>query len=454
MRQPGRRELGRPPWERRLGRRAFLGGAGAILTLPVLETLIGERAAYADDAFPLRSLFYYVPNGFVMNAWTPQQIGATWTLSPIMQALTMVKTRVLALSGLANAPARPDGPGDHAGGTSGFLSCAHAFKSETNIQLGISIDQVIANAIGDQTRLASMQLGIEGGDSSGGCDSGYSCAYTRNISWASDTQPLSKATDPSVVYDQIFEGADPAATAEEQARRKLYRLSVLDYVKGDAEALHQRLGAIDRRKLDEYLTGISELEKRINKPAPTCEAPGAPVNNQTFEDHVRIMNDLIALSFQCDATRVISFMMGNAGSNLTFPFVGVTSAHHEISHHGGDPTKLADLQTIETWEITQLAYLLEKMQLITEGTGNMLEHSQIFFSSEIEDGDAHAHQNLPVLLCGGAHGAYTSDRHVHYNPSNQGDGPPIANLFVSMAKNAGVSVTTFGNATGELTNLI
>jgi uncharacterized protein DUF1552 len=454
MKGSSRGDLRRAPWERRLGRRAFLGGAGALVALPIFESLVGERHALADDSFPMRTVFYYVPDGIVMSGWTPAATGSAWQLTPILQPLAMMKSKVLALSGLANAPARPDGPGDHAGGTSGFLTCAHAFKSETDISLGISIDQVIANAIGDQTRIASMQLGIEGGGSTGGCDSGYSCAYTRNISWAGDAQPLSKATNPQVVYNQIFEGADPAATVEEKEKRKLYRLSVLDYVNEDAKALQQRLTAPDRAKLEEYLNGIFELEQRIQKPAPTCEAPGEPVSDPAYEDHVRIMQDLMILAMQCDSTRVITFMNGNAGSNISFPFLGVSGAHHELSHHGGDPTNLASLQTIDTWEVTMLAEMLQKMDLIQEGTGTLLEHAQVFFSSEIEDGDAHRHSNLPVLLCGGAHDKYTTDRHVHYNPSNQGDGPPIANLFVSMAKAAGVDVASFGDSTGELPQLV
>lgn len=446
----------RPSREERritMRRRAFLGGAGAVIALPLMESLIGEEA-YADDNFPARSLFYYVPNGIHMDAWTPSETGAAWTLTPILQPLAMLKPQLLLLSGLSNAPAQPEGAGDHAGGTSGFLTCAHATKSESNISLGISIDQVIANAIGDETRIASMQLGIEGGGSTGGCDSGYSCAYTRNISWASDSQWLPKTTSPTVVFNQIFDGADAGATEEEKARRKMYRLSVLDYVREEATALQKKLGYVDRAKLDEYLTGVQELEARLNKPAPSCAIPGEPEENPALEDHVRIMSDLMILAMQCDSTRVLSFMLGNAGSNRSYGFLGVTGAHHELSHHGGDPAKHASLQTIDTWEISMLAYLLERMDAVVEGTGTLLQHSQVFFSSEIEDGNAHRHRNLPVLLAGGCHDFYGLDRHVHYHPSGQGDGPPIANLYIQMAAAMGVDVATFGeNSTGPLDQL-
>jgi Protein of unknown function (DUF1552) len=435
-----------------LRRRAFLGGAGAFITLPLMESLIGEKA-YADDNFPPRTLCYYVPNGIVMSGWTPADTGANYTLSPILQPLTDIRDKVLVLSGLSNAPAKPDGPGDHAGGTSGFLTCAHANKSETDIQLGISMDQVIADAVGEATRIASMQIGIDGGASTGGCDSGYSCAYTRNISWTSATQPLPKTTSPKVVFNQIFEGADPDATAAEQARRKIYRLSVLDYVREEANSLKGKLAPIDQHKLDEYLSGVSDLEDRINKPAPTCEAVPEPADNLAFVDHVDTMHDLMVLAFRCDATRVISFMLANAGSNRVYSMLGITGGHHQISHHGGDMQNLADLQAIDTWEITKFVELLQKMDAVTEGTGTLLEHSQVLFSSEIEDGDAHRHRNLPVLLGGSCHGYYNSGRHVEYEPNKSVDGPPIANLYLDMMAAMGVDETSFGNGTGKLPNL-
>jgi hypothetical protein len=439
--------------KRTLRRRAFLGGLGAVVALPLMESFIGDEA-YADDNFPARTLFFYVPNGIHMADWTPAATGADYTLSPILQSLEMVKDSVLVLSGLSNAPAKPDGAGDHAGGTSGFLTCAHANKSETEIQLGVSIDQVIANAIGEETRIASMQLGIDGGGSTGGCDSGYSCAYTRNISWASASQWLPKTTSPTVVFNQIFDGVDGGASEEEKARRKLYRLSVLDYVREEAIALQKKLSYADKLKLDEYLTAVSDLETRLNKPAPSCEVPGGPDENPALEDHIRIMSDLMVLAMRCDATRVLSFMLANAGSNRSYGFIGVSGAHHELSHHGGDAAKQASLSTIDTWEVTQLAYLLERMAEVTEGTGTLLEHSQVFFSSEIEDGNSHAHRNLPVLLAGNCHGFYDTGRHVHYNPSNQGDGPPIANLYIQMAAAAGVDIQSFGeNSTGALDQL-
>lgn len=437
----------------KFSRRLMLGGAGAVLSLPLFESLIGD-AAYADDSFPARLICYYLPNGMHMAAWTPTQTGSNFELSPILQPLAPVKDQILVLGGLANTPAQPDGPGDHAGGTSGFLTAAHANKSETDIRLGISMDQVIANQIGDATRIASMQIGIDGGGNTGGCDSGYGCAYSRNVSWASETQPLSKTTSAQVVFNQIFEGTDPNATIEEQARRKLYRTSVLDYVREQSQALESKLGYTDRTKLDQYATGIFELEQRLSKPSLVCGATGEPSDTNDIVEKVQIMNDLMVLALQCDATRVITFMLGNAGSNRSYPFLGASGGHHNYSHHQNDPANHAALQSIDTWEVEQLSYLLQRMNEVPEGTGTLLEHSQVFFSCEIEDGDAHRHRNLPIILAGGCHGAYSTGRHIDYEPNKSTNGPPIANLFLSMMAAMGVNQSSFGdNSTGPLGQL-
>jgi hypothetical protein len=419
----------------------------------LFESLIGD-AAYADDSFPARLICYYVPNGMHMAAWTPAQTGSNFELSPILQPLAPVKGQIIVASGLSNTPAQPDGPGDHAGGTSGFLTAAHANKSETDIRLGISMDQVIANQIGDATRIASMQIGIDGGGNSGGCDSGYSCAYSRNVSWASDTQPLSKTTSAQVVFNQIFEGTDPNASIEEQQRRTLYRTSVLDYVREQTQALERKLGYADQAKLDQYTTGIFEIEERLGKAGPVCGAIGEPSDTSDILEKTRIMSDLMVLALQCDATRIITFMLGNAGSNRSYPFIGASGGHHGYSHHQGDPANHVALQSIDTWEVEQLSYLLQLMNGVPEGTGTLLQHSQVFFSSEIEDGDAHRHRNLPVILAGGCHGAYSTGRHIDYEPNKSTNGPPIANLFLSMMAAMGVNQSSFGdNSTGPLGQL-
>jgi hypothetical protein len=434
----------------RVSRRAFLGGAGAVLALPAFASLL-PRSARAEDAIARRHVYFYVPNGIHMAAWTPEATGAGFELSPILAPLAAVKDKLLVLSGLDNTPSNPDGPGDHASGTGGFLTCRHVVKTEgADIKNGISADQVAAAQIGQLTRIPSLQLGTDGGSSAGGCDSGYSCAYARNVSWASETQPLPKTVNPQVVFDLLFEGFDPEATAAEIERRRVYKKSVLDYVLADSKTLSTRLGASDRKKLDEYMTGVSELEKKLAKPAgPACEAIDRPLADLPFQEHVETMLDLMVLAMQCDATRVITFMLGNAGSNRSYPFLGVSEGHHEISHHQGLQSNFDKLQTIDTWEVTQLAYLLEKMDAIQEADGTtLLDSSAVFFSSEIEDGNSHAHENVPVLLAGGCGGAFSTGRHVMYG------GDPLANLFISMLDAVGVSIPTFGdNGTGKLADL-
>ena len=426
-----------------LSRRMFLGGAAAAIALPHLPSFAGESATRTP-----RMLAFYVPNGIQMTGWTPDTEGADWALTPILKPLAVpdagidVKDDVLVISGLRNDPAKPDGPGDHAAGTGSFLTCAHVYKSESHIVNGISMDQVLADHVGTATRFASLQLGIEGGSSNGGCDSGYSCAYSRNISWAGPHTPLNKLTHPQGLFDLMFGGYDASATAEERASRRARKRSILDYVTGDASRLQARIAADDKHKLDEYLTGLRSLEKSI---AGQCTPVDAPPGTLDYQTHVKVMTDLMVTAMRCDVTRVVTFMLNNAGSNRHYSFLGVEGAHHEISHHQDDAQKLADLRTIATWEVAQFAYLLQAMKNVTEEDGRtLLDNSMVFFSSEIEDGNSHRHENLPVLLAGGAAGQVHSGRHIRRQDE------PIANLFVSMLGMAGAPVAEFGDSTGPL----
>ncbi|MBF67697.1 MAG: transcriptional initiation protein Tat [Gammaproteobacteria bacterium] len=426
-----------------VSRRLFLGGAAAAIALPHLPTL----ASTTTKKKP-RMLAYYVPNGIQMTGWTPSSEGAEWALTPILQPLADasanvdVKDDVLVISGLRNDPAKPDGPGDHAAGTGSFLTCAHVYKSESHIVNGISMDQVLANRIGGATRFASLQLGIEGGSSNGGCDSGYSCAYSRNISWAGPHTPLNKLTHPQGLFDLMFGGFDRTASAAERAERQAHKRSILDYVTGDAKHLQSRISAADKHKLDEYLTGLRSLEKSI---AGQCGPGDSPPETFDYQQHVKIMTDLMVTAFRCDITRVATFMLNNAGSNRHYPFLGVEGAHHEISHHQDDPQKLADLRTIATWEVQQFAYLLQQMKNFTEEDGTtLLDNSMVFFSSEIEDGNSHRHENLPVLLAGGASGQLDTGRHIRRQDE------PIANLFTAMLDLAGAPVSGFGDSTSSM----
>jgi hypothetical protein len=436
------------------GRRAFLAGGATIVALPFLES-IELRSAHAQTAaLPRRLIYYYVPNGIHMATFKPTATGAGYPTPAMLMPLEALKDDFSVVSGLENAPAKPDGPGDHASGTSGFITCAHALKSETTIQLGISADQVAAKAIGSATRIGSMQIGMTGGSTAGNCDSGYGCAYARYISWSDVTTPLPKLVDPVKVFDQIFAGVNPTESATAAAKRRAYDKSVLDSITGDAKGLVPKLGKSDNVKLDQYMTSVRALETKLMAMTPVSQCtPGTkPAATTDFPTKVTMMSDLMVLAMQCDATRIISFMLGNAGSGQTYPNLGITAGHHDISHHASDPTKLSQLATIGLWEITQLAYLMNKMKAVTEGTdgSNMLHNSTIFFSSEISDGNRHNHDDMPVILAGHGGGALQPGKHVTFPASMK---QKVSNLLVTMLGTAGVANAAVGDSTGPLTGL-
>ncbi len=422
----------------RMNRRMVLRGAGAAIALPFLPSI-----ARGQGAAPIkRFIAFYVPCGIHMPGWTPQNAGTRWTSTPILAPIEPFRDSVNILNGLRNLPAKPDGPGDHAAGTGSFLTAAHCFKTEgANIENGISIDQVMANQIGQEHRFSSLVLGSEGGGNAGGCDSGYSCAYSRNISWTSPSTPAAKETNPRTVFNRLFGGADTGLTQAQIAKRKLYRKSILDFVREDAETLKPKLGRTDSRKLDEYLTSVRELERQIDLvDAQRCDSGVPPGRPEDLRTHVRQMLDLIVLAFQCDLTPVATYMLGNGGSNRPFPWLNISDGHHQISHHQNNPANHAMLQTIDIWEMEQVAYLLGRLRDTSEGEGTLLDNTLLFFSSEIEDGNSHAHRNLPILLAGGAAGQLRGGRHIVY-----AERPAIADLFISFAQLMGANIDRFGD---------
>ena len=432
-----------------LSRRRFLAGSvGTLVALPFFRSLWPARAHAAAVARPVRLFVFYVPNGIVMPMWTPAREGALDVLPPTLQPLLPVKDRVLVLTGLKNLPAIPEGSGGHASGTGAFLTVTHLSDSETVIRNNISMDQLAAGALRGQTRFASLELGLDGGNALGFCDGNYACAYARNISWSGPTTPMPKINDPRKAFDRLFAGVDPTATAEERARRQRYGQSVLDRVRGDAESLRDRLGAGDRAKLEEYLTSVRELEQRMSGPTGACSVePFVP--SPSLPGQVKAMLDLTVLAYRCDLTRIVTFMLANAGSGRWHSFIGISESHHGLSHHMGDATMKAKLQKIETWEVGQLAYFLQQLRRVPNDDGTtLLDDAMVFFSSELEDANLHRHVNLPVLLCGGGGGALKSGRHVKYPEQ-----PSIASLYLSMLAVMGVDKAKFGDATTRLGNL-
>ena len=452
-----------------------------VVGLPFLESMMPREARAQSQNVAKRLLYWWIPNGVWMDSFRPTTTGTGYTMPPVLAALEPVRADFSIVTGLQNDPAKPDTIGDHAAGTSGFITAIHALKSTTDIRLGISADQIAANGLlknGVKTRLPSLQLGIDGGSSAGGCDSGYSCAYSRNITWSDPLTPLPKITDPLQAFQQLFMGFDPTASVADVAKRRAYDKSVLDYVLGDVNSLSVKLGKTDAAKLDQYLTGVRALETDVmnapssNAGCATGTPPPAAVTD--YPTHVKLMLDLIVLGFQCDATRVISFMLGNAASNQTYPFLTANGApinggHHNISHHGGSPTNIAQLIAINTWTFQQVAYLFTKMKSVADGAlgSNLLTNSTIFISSDISDGDAHNHNDMPIVLGGHGGGMLKPGQHVRYGnplpvgawktlPRSSGagtpvsSGVPVSNLLLTTLATAGVTGVTVGDSTGIL----
>jgi hypothetical protein len=436
-----------------LSRRTFLRGAGTLMALPVLEQMVPRAAHAAPGAAPRRLAVFYTPNGIHMPKWTPTGTGANWELTPTLEPLAPVKRDVSILSGIANFPGLPDGDGHHAAATAAFLSCTKAFKTEgTDLRVGISMDQVIAKHLSAKkaTRFASLELGNDAGKGIGNCDSGYACPYANNIAWAGPTTPVAKETRPKAAFDRLFAGFDPGATQAQVEKRRAYGKSIIDFVRDDATVLKTQLGSADLRKLDEYFTSVRDLEKQVEAievEGPSCDPGTAPGDNEDPRVKTKAMMDLIVLAFQCDLTRVATFMLANARSNKVYGFLGLSGGHHTYSHHQKVQSNYDALATIDRWEISEYAYLLQRMKGIQEGDGKtLLDNSMVYFSSEVADGNMHEHKNLPILLAGGGAGALTPGRHVRYN-----NNPPLANLYIYLMQAMGVDVTTFGdNGTGPL----
>jgi hypothetical protein len=396
--------------------------------------------------------FLYVPNGVNMADWTPQQEGSDYQLPAILEPLAGVRQKLQVLSGLTADTARPhgDGGGDHARALSAFLTGSQAFKTDgTNIRLGVSVDQAAAARIGDRTRLSSLEIGIESGAMAGNCDSGYSCVYSSTMAWRSATQPLPKEVNPKLVFDRLF----TADQSPDRVRRDARRRSILDFVREDSRHLSLQLTVNDNRKLDEYFTAIREIELRIERaeklpPVKTPDYPAPTGIPAEYETHIRLMCDLLTLAFQADVTRVITFVLANEGSNRPYPFIEVPEGHHDLSHHGNDAAKKEKIRKINLFHMRQLAYLLEKLNGVQEGDGTLLDHCMLAYGSGIHDGNAHNHEDLPLLLAGGGCGTLTPGRHMKFATET-----PLSNLWLSMLARMEVSWDRLGDSTGPLAGL-
>ncbi len=436
-----------------LPRRTFLRGIGTAVALPFLDAMMPAFARAATSI--TRVAFIYTANGIIMSDWTPADEGPGFTLSPTLLPVAPFQDQLTVLTGLAhrNGEALGDGPGDHARAGASWLTGVHPRKTQgADILNGMSVDQMLAEDIGRSTPLPSLELGLQDVRMVGGCDSGYSCAYSNTVSWSSPTTPLPYENNPRRVFERLFGDGETTDRAVRAVRARQNR-SLLDFVMADAARLRPSLGAGDRRKLADYLDSVREVERRIENAErrgaaelPTLDRPdGVP---PTFAEHVQVMSDLIAIAFQADLTRVVTFMYSREGGNRTYREIGVPDAHHGLSHHQNDPERMARLQLIDRHHVAQFAYLLGKLAESNDEQGSVLDQSMVVYGSSLSDSNAHTHDNLPTLLAGGGGGTLKGGRHLRF-----ADGTPMTNLLLTMLDKVGSHREQVGDSTGRIEHL-
>ena len=438
-----------------LPRRTFLRGIGATMALPLLDAMVPAASALAQTAAgPARRLgFVYIPNGVIQDQWVPAATGRGFDFSPILSPLEPFRDQTLVVSGLAHRQADSfgDGNGDHPRATAVWLSGVHAWERRgrqgpTDIKLGVTADQIAAREFGKQTPLSSLELALET-PTAIACDTG-DCFYSNTISWRNETTPLDMEAHPRVVFERLFgEGgtaADRLAVIQQTG-------SILDSVTAEVARLERTLGPGDRNKLDEYLDAVRDVEQRIQRSESRgaeslIELPDRPVDiPETFEDHAKLMFDLLGLAFQADVTRVFTLMMAREASPRPYPQIGVPDQHHTVSHHRNDSEYIAKKAKIDTYHIQLLAYFLDTLRRTPDGDGNLLDHSMIVYGGGIGNGNLHEHTNLPCLVAGGGGGRLKGGRHRAY-----AEDTPYANLLLSVLDKAGVPAETLGDSTGPL----
>jgi hypothetical protein len=437
-------------------RRTFLRGMGAVIALPALDAMTPAFAAPArQSARPLRLGFTYVPNGITMGDWTPGSEGRGFQYSRVLKPLERFREDTVVLSGLAhrNGNALGDGPGDHARAAASYLTGVHPRKTAgADIQNGVSVDQIAAQHLAEHTRFPSLELGCDDSRTVGNCDSGYSCAYTNSLAWRGPATPMPPETNPRLVFERLFGDIDTSLPPDVRARRLLYRRSILDLVRARTAELTANLGTADRRKLDEYLSSIREIERRIEKAeqdltglTPNIDKPtGIPV---VYADYVNLMFDLQLIAFQTDSTRVVTMMMGREGSMRTYPEIGVPDPHHPLTHHRGNAEWIERVTKVNTLHMELFAGFIDKLKTTPDGDGTLLDNSIVVYGSGLSDGNRHTHNDLPVLMVGRG-GGFRLGHHIVYPKDT-----PMTNLFLTLLDRVGVQQETLGDSTGRIEHL-
>jgi hypothetical protein len=429
---------------------------GAALALPWLESMQTAVAATASNRPPVRMCFWYVPNGVHLPAWFPEHEGVLIDLPKTLRPLSFASDYLNCFRGLTHNTALTNGDADgcgHGQGAASFLTGAQAFRSQDNVRVGVSIDQLYARHVGNATRLPTLELGCESPRS--GNAFGYSGTYKTHISWRTPSSPAPYEINPKLVFDRLFTDGGSKLTQATVAERDFYRKSILDFVRDDAGRIQKRVSGADRQKLDQYLNGVREVERRIQNAAPSANLSGIDFSRpegipEDFDEHLRLMCDLMVLAFQTDSTRASTFMVTKEATDRNYPWLGFTDGHHELSHHGNDEEKNRKLREIDRYHIEILAYLIEKMMMVEEADGStLLDNSMVLYGSGISDGDRHDHVNLPVILLGKGGGTLRAGQYLNCRPET-----PMANLLLAMLHQANVAVEHFGDSTEPLPGLL
>jgi hypothetical protein len=435
-----------------LSRRTVLRGLGVSIALPLLDGMIPAFAAGPVRVKRLGAI--YVPNGMSMPYWTPKSEGSL-ELSPVLEPLTRVRNQVVVLSGMSNKDALPlidEGDGDHSRCQAGYLTGAHAHKASgksTTLNVGVSMDQIVARHLEKETQLASLELSLESNDLAGQCEDGYGCAYSATIAWRDATTPLPMESNPRAVFEHLFgtsEGTDRAA----RLRHLRADRSLLDSVTEEIASLRRTLGRGDRRKLAGYFDSIRDIERRIQiaEAQSGLELPEVPRPAgipAKFEDYANVMLDLWMVAFQADLTRVCTFLFGREKSVRTYPEIGVSDPHHPVSHHGNRPGELERLYKVNKFHMQMFARFVEKLQSTPDGDGSLLDNSVILYGAGMSNSNAHVPKNLPLLLAGGGAGGINGGRHVQLAPDT-----PMANLHLTLLDKMGVAIERFADSTSGL----
>jgi hypothetical protein len=439
-----------------LPRRTFLRGVGAAVGLPFLDAMAPAMTATSriPGVAPTRMMFVYVPNGIDMRHWNPDYDGKLRELPRILKPMEEFRQDITLLSNLTHNTGRAllDGAGDHGRCSGSYLTGVQVKKTTVDIRASVSCDQLVANEVGKQTRFPSLEVGLEDARQAGDCDSGYSCAYTNNLSWRSETQPNPPILNPRTLFERLF-GKGVELSPEERARRARYRRSILDFVQEDTRRLQATLGPTDRRKLDEYLSSIREIERQLAK-AESDNAqidPGMPKPYgipADFAEHFKLMTDMITVAFQADLTRVVTFLVTREGTSRSYREIGIADGHHPLTHHMNNPEMMEKVARINTYHVEQFAKWVGKLKASQEGDRTVLDNSMIVYGAGLSDGNRHTHEDLPTMIVGSGGGFIKTGRRIVYRRET-----PMCNLFLTMMDRMGVRQEHFGDSTGYLEGL-